>query len=57
VKSKFVGKIVLKGLAAGKTYRIVDYVNDKIIATDVTSDNNEINVELDKSLLIKADPR
>ncbi len=55
-KGEFKGKISMKGLAPDVNYQIIDYINNKILFSDITGNANEINVEFDKSLLIKAVP-
>lgn len=51
---KWDGKIELRGLK-NKAYQIIDYVNDKTLAT-VNSESPKINVTFDIYLLIKAVP-
>ena len=51
---KWDGEIELRGLK-NKTYKVIDYVNDKFIA-NVNVNNPKIKVKFDKYLLIKAIP-
>lgn len=46
--------IELKGLEDGKLYRIVDYVNDLVVATNVTSGNAVFSYPFSDYLLVKA---
>ena len=46
--------IELKGLDPDKMYRIVDYVNDRIVATNLMGDNAVFNNQFSNSLLVKA---
>lgn len=46
--------IVLKGLEPDKMYRIVDYVNDRVIATNLMGSNAVFNTRFAKDLLVKA---
>lgn len=46
--------IELKGLEEGKLYRIVDYVNNLVVATNVTSDNAVFSYPFSDYLLVKA---
>lgn len=51
---KWNGKVELRGLK-DKTYKIVDYVNDKFIS-DVDGKSAKLNINIDKYFLIKAIP-
>jgi alpha-galactosidase len=51
---KWSGEVELRGLA-DRTYKVIDYVNDKFI-TDVEGKNAKLNVNFDKYFLIKAVP-
>lgn len=46
--------IELKGLNPDKMYRIVDYVNDRVIATNLTGDDATFNFDFSNYLLVKA---
>lgn len=46
--------IELKGLNPEKMYRIVDYVNDRVVATNLMGDNAVFNIRFAKDLLVKA---
>lgn len=46
--------IVLKGLDSNKTYRIEDYVNDKVLAEEVSGDEAVLNETFSNYLLIRA---
>lgn len=46
--------IELKGLDPEKLYRIVDYVNNRVVATNLRGGNAVFNVRFKKDLLIKA---
>ncbi len=46
--------IELKGLNPNKMYRIVDYVNDRVVATNLMGDNAVFNARFSKDLLVKA---
>lgn len=46
--------IELKGLDPDKMYRIVDYVNDRIVATNLMGDNAVFNNHFSSYLLVKA---
>lgn len=46
--------IELKGLSPDKMYRIVDYVNDRVVATNLMGDNAVFNMRFSKDLLVKA---
>lgn len=46
--------IELKGLNPDKMYRIVDYVNDRVVATNLMGDNAVFNTRFSKDLLVKA---
>lgn len=47
-------EIELKGLDSSKMYRIVDYVNDRIVATNLTGDNMSFTNHFSDYLLVKA---
>lgn len=47
-------EIEIKGLEPGKRYRIVDYVNQMIVATNLTSENPAFTYPFDEYLLVKA---
>lgn len=47
-------EIELKGLDPDKMYRIVDYVNDRVVATNLMGDNAVFNTRFSKDLLVKA---
>jgi alpha-galactosidase len=55
-EEKFAGTIQLKGLESGIKYQIIDYIENEILFSNITGETNEINVEFDKNLLIKALP-
>ncbi len=46
--------IELRGLDPNKMYRIVDYVNDRVVATNLMGDNAVFNSRFTKDLLVKA---
>ena len=46
--------IELKGLDPDKMYRIVDYVNNNVVATNLMGDNAVFNYKFSKDLLVKA---
>ncbi|MCG4657147.1 hypothetical protein L0N06_11890 [Flavonifractor plautii] len=46
--------IELKGLDPNKMYRIVDYVNDRVVATNLMGDNAVFNTRFSDYLLVKA---
>lgn len=46
--------IELKGLNPDKMYRIVDYVNNRVVATNLMGDNAVFNTRFAKDLLVKA---
>lgn len=46
--------IELRGLDPDKMYRIVDYVNDRIVATNLMGNNAVFNNQFSSSLLVKA---
>lgn len=46
--------IELKGLNPAKMYRIVDYVNNRVVATNLTGDNFTFEARFTDSLLVKA---
>ena len=46
--------IELKGLDPDKMYRIVDYVNDRVVATNLMGDNAVFSTRFSKDLLVKA---
>jgi alpha-galactosidase len=48
------GEVELRGLA-DRTYKVIDYVNDKFIS-DVEGKNAKLNINFDKYFLIKAIP-
>ena len=47
-------EIELRGLDPDKIYRIVDYVNDKVVATNLPGDNARFTNKFSGSLLVKA---
>lgn len=47
-------EIELKGLNPDKMYRIVDYVNNRVVATNLMGDNAVFNTRFSKDLLVKA---
>lgn len=47
-------EIELRGLDPNKLYRIVDYVNDRIVATNLQGDNAKFINKFSTSLLVKA---
>ena len=47
-------EIELKGLDADKLYRIVDYVNDRVVATNLSGDNARFTNKFSTYLLVKA---
>lgn len=47
-------EIELKGLAPDKMYRIVDYVNNRVVATNLMGDHAVFNTRFAKDLLVKA---
>lgn len=47
-------EIELKGLNPEKMYRIVDYVNNRVVATNLMGDNAVFSTRFSKDLLIKA---
>lgn len=47
--------IELKGLDPNKMYRIVDYVNDRVVATNLMGDNAVFNTRFSKDLLVRAE--
>jgi alpha-galactosidase len=49
------GQVELRGLAAGKTYRVTDYVNQKDFGT-VTGPVGKLNVQFTDNLLLQATP-
>lgn len=46
--------IELKGLDPNKMYRIVDYVNNRVVATNLTGNHAVFNTRFSKDLLVKA---
>lgn len=46
--------IELRGLNPDKMYRIVDYVNNRVVATNLMGDNAVFNTRFSKDLLVKA---
>lgn len=44
----------MKGLDPNKMYRIVDYVNDRVVATNLMGDNAVFNTRFSDYLLVKA---
>ena len=46
--------IELKGLDSSKMYRIVDYVNDRVVATNLTGENMSFTNRFSDYLLVKA---
>lgn len=52
----FNGELEIKGLSPGVTYRIEDYVNNKVIAWGVTSKNSTIMTSFNDNLLVRAIP-
>lgn len=47
-------EIELRGLDPDKMYRIVDYVNDRVVATNLMGDNAVFTSRFSKDLLVKA---
>jgi alpha-galactosidase len=52
-KGKFKEEISLKGLSPRKKYQVVDYINEKVLSSNISLDNNQILVEFEDHLLIK----
>lgn len=46
--------IELKGLDPNKMYRVVDYTNNEVVATNLTGDNAKFNYNFSNYLLVKA---
>lgn len=46
--------IELRGLNPNKMYRVVDYVNNRVVATNLMGDNAVFNTRFSKDLLVKA---
>lgn len=55
-KGNFKGKITLKGLSPNVKYQVIDYVEGKVLYSNISSENNGIDIEIDNSLLLKAVP-
>ena len=52
---KFTGEVELRGLEAGKTYKVTDYVHQKDYGT-VTGPTAKLNVDFTGNILLEAAP-
>jgi alpha-galactosidase len=53
---RFSGTIKLKGLDAGTQYSLIDYIGNRVLTDDLSLANNELSVEFENHLLLKAEP-
>ncbi len=55
LNEKYTGEIELRGLDKTKTYRVLDYINDRALG-EITGTNPRLKIEMQGTLLLKVTP-